>query len=249
VSTADTAARGTTIGGNAVVITGTGFTSDSQVSFGGVAAQSTIIISPTMILAVAPSHGAGAVHVSVTNAAGTSATSTADQFTFQAGANPNDGGPPAAPAAPERPADPQSSIPANVRAAFELLYGEVGQKLLTAFHDAGGNVQMVSWLWFGWFGRKSDFDWVAGGGMRIEIQQDVDPVTAATLLMQHLAGDALGCMTKQLQDLNNLIEASASGAAFDGNWDLYVASVKASVAEGGKFAAQMADLYVRGVVG
>ena len=109
---------------------------------------------------------------------------------------------------------------------------------------------MVSWLWWGWFGRKSDFDWLAGGGMQIEIQQDVDPVTAATLLMEHLAGDALGSMTKQLQDLNALIEAgSGSGAAFDGNWDLYIASVKASVAEGGKFASQIANLYVSGVVG
>jgi hypothetical protein len=246
----DTAAQGATTGGSAVVITGTGFDSASQVAFGGIAAQSTIVISPTMILAIAPPHALGTVHVSVSNAAGTSPVTPADQFTFQAGADPNDGGPPGAPPAQEAPANPDATIPAAVRAAFDLLYGEHGQKLLTAFHNAGGSVQMVSWLWWGWFGRKSDFDWLAGGGMQIEIQQDVDPVTAATLLMEHLAGDALGSMTKQLQDLNALIEAgSGSGAAFDGNWDLYIASVKASVAEGGKFASQIANLYVSGVVG
>jgi hypothetical protein len=77
-----TTGQGSINGEDVVVITGTGFTSDSQVSFDGVAAESTIVASSTQIIAVTPAHSAGTVHVTVTNAAGTSATSAEDGFAY-----------------------------------------------------------------------------------------------------------------------------------------------------------------------
>jgi IPT/TIG domain len=61
---------GTVAGGTSVVITGTGFTGATAVTFGGVAA--TIgTVSATSITATTPAHGAGAVNVQVTTPAGT----------------------------------------------------------------------------------------------------------------------------------------------------------------------------------
>src|SRR5207249_1655707 len=65
-----------------VVITGTNFTGTTAVSFAGTAAVSFVVNSATKITAVAPAHAAGAVDITVTTAAGTSATSAADQFAF-----------------------------------------------------------------------------------------------------------------------------------------------------------------------
>ena len=65
-----------------VTITGSGFTSNSTVDFGTAnPGTSVTYISPTSITAVSPS-GTGTVDVTVTNPAGTSATSAADHFTF-----------------------------------------------------------------------------------------------------------------------------------------------------------------------
>ena len=88
------AASGPLGGGTTVTITGSGFTAASGVSFGGVAATSYTVNSSTSISAVDPSHAAGVVDVTVSNAGGTSATSSADQFTYQAapavsGVSPN----------------------------------------------------------------------------------------------------------------------------------------------------------------
>ena len=69
-------------GGTAVRITGTGFGSATAVAFGGVAAPSFIVVSATQITAIAPARTAGAVDVTVTTPAGTSATSAADLFTY-----------------------------------------------------------------------------------------------------------------------------------------------------------------------
>src|SRR5262249_7791918 len=72
-------------GGTSVTITGSGFTSASAVSFGGLAASSFTVVSDTQITAVTAATTARTVHVSVTAGAGTSATSGADQFTFVSG--------------------------------------------------------------------------------------------------------------------------------------------------------------------
>jgi hypothetical protein len=70
-------------GGTVVTVTGTGFMAGDGVRFGGVAGTSVTIISPTQLTVTAPPGTAGAtVDVTVTNPAGTSATSTADFFTY-----------------------------------------------------------------------------------------------------------------------------------------------------------------------
>jgi IPT/TIG domain len=67
-------------GGTAVVIVGTGFTSVSAVMFGHAPARY-VETSKSQITAIAPP-GTGTVAVSVVNPGGTSATSTADRFTY-----------------------------------------------------------------------------------------------------------------------------------------------------------------------
>ena len=72
---------GSAAGGTSVTITGSNFTGVSGVSFGGVAATSYTVDSPTTITAVDPA-GTGTVDVTVTTSAGTSPTSSGDQFTY-----------------------------------------------------------------------------------------------------------------------------------------------------------------------
>ena len=73
---------GSTEGGTTVTITGTDFTGATDVSFGATAATSFTVDSATQITAVAPAGAAGTVDVTVTTAEGTSATSSADEFTW-----------------------------------------------------------------------------------------------------------------------------------------------------------------------
>jgi hypothetical protein len=72
---------GSAAGGDAVTITGSGFTSAYDVSFGGVSASFTVN-SDGSITAVTPAGNPGTVDVTVSTVGGTSATSTADQFTY-----------------------------------------------------------------------------------------------------------------------------------------------------------------------
>lgn len=72
---------GSASGGTAVTITGTGFTGATDVNFGATDAASFTVDSDTSITATT-SAGSGAVNVTVTTAGGTSATSSADVFTF-----------------------------------------------------------------------------------------------------------------------------------------------------------------------
>lgn len=71
---------------NIVTITGTNFTDVTGVSFGGIAASSFVVDSPTQITARTASQAAGTVDVAVTTAAGTSAASSSDLYTFEEGA-------------------------------------------------------------------------------------------------------------------------------------------------------------------
>ena len=68
-------------GGTPVVITGTGFTGATSVTFGGAAATNVVVTGDTEIQALSPA-GSGVVEVKVTNPVGTSATSASDQFTY-----------------------------------------------------------------------------------------------------------------------------------------------------------------------
>ena len=74
---------GTTNGGTAVTISGTGFLAGGTVSIGGTAATAVTVVSATTITATAPSHAAGAVSVSVTNTDGQGVT-LANAFTYVA---------------------------------------------------------------------------------------------------------------------------------------------------------------------
>ncbi len=77
---------GSITGGVAVTITGTNLSnlvSNGGVMFGSVPAQSVLLVDPTHIQAVAPvTTATGAVHITLTNASGTSAQTSADLFTY-----------------------------------------------------------------------------------------------------------------------------------------------------------------------
>jgi hypothetical protein len=83
--TALSTAIGPPTGGTATTITGSNFTPGCTVMFGATAATSVTVLSSTQISATSPAEGAMAstVDVTVTNAVGTSSTSTLDQFTYQ----------------------------------------------------------------------------------------------------------------------------------------------------------------------
>src|SRR5437762_6383558 len=75
--------QGPTAGGTLVQITGSGFcNSTTAVKFGTSSASNINVMGDTLLSAVSPAHVAGTVDVTVTNAAGTSPTSPADQFTY-----------------------------------------------------------------------------------------------------------------------------------------------------------------------
>jgi hypothetical protein len=73
--------NGTTAGGTAVTIAGTGFVSGAAVTFGGTAASNVVVVSATQITATTPAHAAGAVTVTVTNP-DTQSGSLANGFTY-----------------------------------------------------------------------------------------------------------------------------------------------------------------------
>ena len=74
---------GNTIGGTSVTITGTNLTGATAVSFDGTPATGVIVVSATQVTATSPAHAAGDADVTVTTPGGTSATSSADKFTYQ----------------------------------------------------------------------------------------------------------------------------------------------------------------------
>ncbi len=74
---------GPTTGGTTVTITGTGFTGATAVAFGTTMAAYSVI-SSTRIQVISPQNAFGIVDITVTTPNGTSATSTADKFTYQA---------------------------------------------------------------------------------------------------------------------------------------------------------------------
>ena len=67
---------GSTVGGTAVSITGTGFLAGATVKLGGTAATDVTVVNSTTITATTPAHAAGAVNVVVTNTDAQSGTLT-----------------------------------------------------------------------------------------------------------------------------------------------------------------------------
>jgi hypothetical protein len=102
-------------GGTTVTIHGSMFLPGSQVSFGSTPATSATYLSPYVMTAVAPA-GTGPVDTTVTDFAGTSATSGADQFTYP-GAPPS---PPTPPTPPSPPTPPTPTIPATNSTYWEV---------------------------------------------------------------------------------------------------------------------------------
>jgi hypothetical protein len=80
--TAVTPSSGPTAGGTSVTITGTNFVAGATVSFGGTAGASVVVNSATQITVTAPAHASTMVDVTVTTSNGSSATSSADHFTY-----------------------------------------------------------------------------------------------------------------------------------------------------------------------
>jgi predicted outer membrane repeat protein len=77
-------AGGPLAGGTSVTISGTDFTAASTVKFGATSATSATYVSATQLTATAPAEVAGAVHIVVTTADGSSPLSSADLFTYYA---------------------------------------------------------------------------------------------------------------------------------------------------------------------
>ncbi|MGA2837060.1 MAG: IPT/TIG domain-containing protein, partial [Acidimicrobiales bacterium] len=82
VSPTPAGAVGTVAGGTPVVITGTNLGGASAVDFGSTAATSFTIVSGTEITAVAPAGTVGPVDITVTTPYSTSATSSADTYSY-----------------------------------------------------------------------------------------------------------------------------------------------------------------------
>jgi hypothetical protein len=75
-------ASGPTSGGTAVTVAGTNLTGATAVKFGTTAATTFTVNSATQVTATAPAGSAGTVDVTVTTPGGTSATSSADRYTY-----------------------------------------------------------------------------------------------------------------------------------------------------------------------
>jgi len=74
---------GPAAGGTGVTIIGSGFADVTSVHFGATAGTNVYASSPTSITVTSPSEAGGTVDITVTTSGGTSATSSADQFTFE----------------------------------------------------------------------------------------------------------------------------------------------------------------------
>ena len=76
-------AAGPISGGTSISVTGTGLSGATAVGIGGRSATEVVVDSPTELTALTPAAtGGGPVDVTVTTPGGTSATATADQFTY-----------------------------------------------------------------------------------------------------------------------------------------------------------------------
>jgi hypothetical protein len=73
---------GPTVGGNTVTVTGTGFTGATGVKFGTVAATNVTVVNDTTVTVTAPAEPQRTIDIHVTSPNGTSAATSADQYTF-----------------------------------------------------------------------------------------------------------------------------------------------------------------------
>lgn len=126
---------------------------------------------------------------------------------------------------------------------FRMMYGEKGMTLLRAFRRAGGEVvveDLFDWWVDGWL---SDIDWEVGGtGQTIQLEESLDPVTAAQHLMSRL-WQASGTyeVRVELAQLNNIDPTDEDA------WQALRNSYQAAIQNGAGIAAQLSELYISGV--
>jgi hypothetical protein len=139
---------GITTGGTAVTITGTGFTTATDVNFGAASAATFVVVSNTEITGTTPG-GLGTVDATVTNAGGTSATSAADQFTYVAPPTIGSLSPSSGPAAGGTAVSitgtgfgPAATVDFGTTAATAVVFGS--STLLVAVAPAGSGVADVT---------------------------------------------------------------------------------------------------------
>jgi hypothetical protein len=116
-------------GGTSVTITGSGFTGATAVTFGSTAATTFTVNSDTSITATSPI-GSGVVDITVTTSYGTSATSSADQYTYVATAAPAVTG--VSPSSGPLSSGPTVTITgSNLASATSVKFGTVEATILT----------------------------------------------------------------------------------------------------------------------
>lgn len=79
-------------GGTGVILTGTGFTGVTSVTFDGIAATSVNVVNSTMVTAVTPAHAVGLVDVSIYKAGGQSTLANGFRYDTTAVGQPSGGG-------------------------------------------------------------------------------------------------------------------------------------------------------------
>src|SRR5664279_3517805 len=73
---------GSTAGGTVVTVTGTNLTGTSAATFGGTPGTALTVQSATQLTVTSPAHAAGIVDIQVTTPGGTTATGSADKYTY-----------------------------------------------------------------------------------------------------------------------------------------------------------------------
>ncbi len=123
---------GPTAGGTSVTISGTNLTGATAVKFGSSGATNVTVVNPSEITATSPP-GSGTVDVTVTTPTGTSATASADRFTYNAPSAP----PPPSP--PNSPPVVSGGTPTTQSSNGAALSGSVNPENLatTAFFEYG----------------------------------------------------------------------------------------------------------------
>ena len=110
------ASSGPSYGGSDVEVTGSGFTSGSEVYFGTTPAAFVSVFSPTKIDVIAPA-GSGTVDVIVATDGGTSVTSSADKFTYTNSPPPSGGTTGTTSTSSNSPATPAAQPPKSTTTA------------------------------------------------------------------------------------------------------------------------------------
>ncbi len=128
----------------------------------------------------------------------------------------------------------------HVLAAFEFLYGADGLQMLE-FYEQAGNSWYFTDLWFSWFGRVSDLDWV-DGDQEIQLDEALNPIQAAQELMKQLL-EAWG-------DPAIRERIVAHDLAGDGEklHELLQLSNQQALAEAAAIAAQLTEAYSAGIL-